>query len=128
MDDREESLAATLDRLARRILDASFTVHSRLGPGLLESAYESCLTYELEKRGLGVERQKVLPLEYDDLHLDAGYRVDLLVEQLVVVEVNKAQVLTYLKLGAFHLGLLLNFNVDRLKLGIHRLVWEFPDP
>ena len=113
------------------ILDCAFQVHSELGPGLLETAYEECLCYELKNVGLKVERQKALPLIYKDIKLDAGYRVDLLVEDSVVIElkaveeltdVHLAQVLTYLKLSGCKLGLLVNFNVKYLKNGIKRVI------
>jgi len=118
------------DVIATAIVDAAFAVHSALGPGLLESVYESCLAYELNERGLKVVRQATLPVVYRDLRTDAGLRLDLVVGDRVVVEVkavedllpvHKAQVLTYLKLGGFRLGLLINFNVLRIKDGIERL-------
>jgi GxxExxY protein len=126
-----------LNELSKRILGAAFHVHTRLGPGLLESAYEACLDHELRRRGLAVERQKTLPVRYDDVLVDAGYRIHLLVESAIIIEVKSvrqfapihdAQVLTYLKLSGLHLGLLLNFNVVRLKQGgIKRLVDHFPE-
>ena len=106
-------------------------VHGAVGPGLLESAYETCLLYELEKLGLPVQRQVLIPLRYEHLTIDNGYRVDLLVGERVVVElkaleailsVHRAQVLSYLRLGGFKLGYLLNFNVARMRDGIVRLV------
>ena len=109
-----------MNDLTQIILDCSYRVHSALGPGLLESAYEECLFYELNLNGLKVEKQKSLPLVYKDIHLDVGYRLDLLVENQVIVEikavenlneVHTAQVLTYLKLSDCKIGLLLNFNV-----------------
>jgi len=112
------------------ILKCAFKVHSELGPGLLESAYEECLFYELKQSGMSVEKQKTLPLVYHEVKLDAGYRIDLLVENKVVVEikavealndVHTAQLLTYLKLSRCKIGLLLNFNVASLKNGIKRL-------
>ena len=115
----------------RKILDAAFRVHTALGPGLLESAYEECLYYELRLMGLRVEKQKALPIVYKEVKLDAGYRVDLLVENCIVVElksvesltdVHFAQVLTYLKLSGCKLGLLINFNVRHLKNGIKRVI------
>jgi len=128
-----------LNRLSERILGAAFAVHTSLGPGLLESAYEACLEYELRNRGLAVERQKTLPVRYKEVLVDAGYRLDLFVEGEVIIEVksvrdiapiHRAQLLTYLKLSNRHLGLLLNFNVRQLKDGgIHRLVQgEPPSP
>lgn len=113
------------------ILDSSFRVHTALGPGLLESAYEECLFYELKQTGLDVERQKALPLVYKEVKLDAGYRIDLLVENRIIVEIKAvesmadiymAQILTYLKLSDCHLGLLVNFNVKHLKDGIKRVI------
>ena len=117
--------------VAREVVDAAFTVHSSLGPGLLESVYEACLVHELTKRGRQVFRQVGLPVVYDDLRLEAGLRLDLVVQGCVVVEiksaesilpVHQAQLLTYLKLSGHRLGLLLNFNVTRFKDGIKRLV------
>ena len=106
-------------------------VHSKLGPGLLESAYEACLAHELSKAGLRFERQKPMPLIYDDVKLDVGYRLDLVVENLVVVDLKAvealapiftAQMLTYLKLSGCKLGLIINFNVEHLRDGIKRVV------
>jgi GxxExxY protein len=113
------------------VLDCAFKVHSALGPGLLESAYEECLFYELKKAGLSVEKQKALPLVYEEIKLDVGYRIDLLVENCIIVElkavealneVHLAQILTYLKLSKCKLGLLVNFNVKHLKDGIKRVI------
>lgn len=118
------------NHITREILDSAYKVHSALGPGLLESAYEACLAYELTKKGFKVELQKPLPLIYEEVKLDCGYRLDLLVEDKVIVElktvdffndVHIAQVLTYLKLSEKHIGLLINFNVKSLKDGIKRL-------
>lgn len=117
--------------ITEQILKAAFKVHSELGPGLLESAYEECLYYELKQAGFIVDKQKALPLIYFEVKVDAGYRIDLLVENAVVVEVravealndvHTAQVLTYLKLSGCKIGLLLNFNVASLKNGIKRLI------
>jgi GxxExxY protein len=125
-----EAIPVSTDDVARQIVDAAFKVHSTLGPGLLESVYEVCLVHELTKRGLKVCRQVALPVIYDGMQLDAGFRLDLLVCACVVVElkvveallpVHKAQVLTYLKLSGHRLGLLINFNVARIKDGIVRL-------
>ena len=119
-----------INQLTEMILRSAFTVHSALGPGLLESAYEECLYYELKLAGFRVEKQKALPLIYKEVKLDAGYRIDLLVENMVVVEIKSievftdvhiAQVLTYLKLSGCKIGLLLNFNVASLRNGIKRL-------
>lgn len=125
-----------LNGLSERILGAAFAVHTALGPGLLESAYEACLQYELHSRGLTVERQRTLPVRYKEVLVDAGYRLDLFVQDEIIIEVksvkqiapiHRAQLLTYLKLSRRHLGLLLNFNVKRLKNGgIHRLVQGDP--
>ncbi|HDR88822.1 MAG TPA: GxxExxY protein [Bacteroidetes bacterium] len=119
------------EKVFKKVLDAAFRVHSELGPGLLESSYEECLFFELIESGLFVEKQKVLPLIYKTIKLEAGYRVDLLVENRVVVEVKSvdslndihlAQVLTYLKLSGCRLGLLVNFIVLHLKSGIRRVI------
>jgi GxxExxY protein len=113
------------------ILDCAFRVHTELGPGLLESVYENCLFYELIQTGFKVEKQKPLPVVYKDVKLEAGYRLDLLVEDVVVIEiksvdfihdVHTAQVLTYLKLSKCKVGLILNFNVTKLKHGIRRYI------
>jgi GxxExxY protein len=113
------------------IVGAAIEVHRQLGPGLLESVYETCLSREISLRGFQVQRQVALPLEYQGLQLDCGYRIDLLVDQSVVVEVkavakilpiHKAQVLTYLKLTGCRLGLLINFNVEVLRSGIYRII------
>ena len=114
------------------VLDCAFKVHTALGPGLLESAYEECLFYELQKVGLKVEKQKALPLIYEDIKLNVGYRIDLFVENQVIIElkavdelndVHLAQILTYLKLSKCKLGLLINFNVKHLKDGIRRVIY-----
>ena len=119
------------NQISKRILDAAFKVHTVLGPGLLESSYKECLAYELVKDGLAVEKEKPMPLIYQEVKLDCGYRIDLLVENKVVVElksvellndVHIAQVLTYMKLAECKLGLLLNFYTKSLKNGIKRLV------
>ena len=118
------------------VVDAALKVHSVLGPGLLESAYEACLAYELRKRGREVTMQFELPVMYDEIRIDLGYRVDLLVEGSVVVElktvskllpVHEAQLLSYLKLGDFRAGLLINFHAGRLKDGIKRMVNLLPE-
>ena len=119
------------NEIGARILDAAFQVHSFLGPGLLESSYEKCLAFELSSRGLTTNAQVPLPLIYRGFQLDCGYRIDLLVEDSVIVEVKAieafddihlAQILTYLKLSGKKLGYLLNFNVQKLKQGIKRVV------
>lgn len=113
------------------VVDSGFKVHSALGPGLLESSYEHCLVYELESRGLHVERQRSLPIVYRGVNIDAGYRIDLVVENSVIVElksvdviapVHEAQLLTYLKLSGCRLGFLVNFNVPLFKQGVRRRV------
>lgn len=125
-----EEISAELDAIARQVVDAAFTVHSTLGSGLLESVYEICLAHELRKRNLRVERQVELPVHYDGIRIDAGFRLDLVVNDLLVIElkaveelqpVHHAQVLTYLKLSHKRLALLINFNVPRIKDGIKRI-------
>ncbi len=120
-----------MNKISETIIGAAIQVHRTLGPGLLESAYESCLAYEIKKRGLIVEQQKVVPLIYEEVKLDCGYRMDLLVERLVVVEVksvdalapiHEAQVLSYLRLSGSKLALLINFNVLVLRDGIRRFI------
>ena len=121
----------TENDIARAVFECSLRLHRKLGPGLLESAYEECLYYELCKSGFFVEKQKGLPLIYEEVKLDVGYRLDLLVERKVIVEIKAvealndihlAQVLTYLKLSECKLGLLINFNVTLLKDGVRRVV------
>ncbi len=121
----------TENELSHVVIGCAINVHSALGPGLLESAYEACLRYELIKSGLRVEAQKPLPLVYHTVKLECGYRVDLLVEQKLIIEVKAmealaeihfAQVLTYLRLSDLRLALLLNFNVVHMKDGIRRIV------
>jgi GxxExxY protein len=121
----------TYNDLSYKIIGAAYRVHKKLGPGLLESAYEVCFMYELKKLGFKVERQKPIPLIYDEIKLDAGYRIDLLVENMIIIEIKSidavapvhiAQLLTYLKLSEMRLGLLINFNVINLKEGIKRVV------
>jgi len=120
-----------LNKITETIIGAAIEVHRALGPGLLESAYEECLCRELSLREIPFERQRPLPLEYKGAKLDCGYRLDLLVAESVVVEIkavaaiepiHEAQLLTYLKLGGWKLGLLMNFNVPVLKDGIHRRI------
>ncbi|MBN1362397.1 MAG: GxxExxY protein [Sedimentisphaerales bacterium] len=115
------------------VVDAAMKVHSALGPGLLESAYEACLQHELIQRGFDVKRQLALPVTYDSIQVDAGYRLDLLVADTVIVELkavselialHKAQLLSYLKLSGKKVGLLINFNVVHLREGIKRMVNE----
>ena len=127
----ETCMTRSLDAISGDIIGAAISVHRELGPGLLESAYEACLTHELCERGLGVERQKALPVVYKDNRIDCGYRIDLLVEDAVVVELkaverilplHEAQLLSYLRLSGCKLGLLLNFNCSVLRDGIRRMV------
>ena len=119
------------DELTGEIIKCAMKVHTALGPGLLESAYQECLYFELRKAGMLVEKEKPLPLVYEDVKLDCGYRIDLMVEGKIVIEIKSvealadihlAQVLTYLKLTDNRFGLLINFNVVRLKDGIKRVV------
>ena len=128
--------AERLNALTERIIGAAIEVHKALGPGLLESAYETCLAYELVKRGLKIERQKPLPLAYDGVQLDCAYRMDLVVEGAVVIEVksiaqlervHEAQMISYLKLSGLKVGLIVNFNVRNLtRDGLWRRVNDFP--
>ncbi|MBS4044384.1 MAG: GxxExxY protein [Chitinophagaceae bacterium] len=120
-----------VNNLSRKVIGCAIDVHKALGPGLLESAYEECLFYKISKEGMFVEKQKTLPLIYEDVKMDVGYRIDLLVENKLIVElkavetftdVHLAQVLTYLKLSKIKLGLLINFNVARLTDGIKRII------
>jgi GxxExxY protein len=120
-----------INEITHEILDAAYKVHTELGPGLLESSYQACLVYELNQKGLKVEVEKPLPLIYKEIKLEYGYRIDILVEGKVVVElktvetfndVHTAQVLTYLKLSGCKVGLLLNFYTKHLKNGIKRLI------
>ena len=121
----------TEEEVGHAIIGAAIKVHSVLGPGLLESAYETCLLHELEKRNLPARRQALIAIRYEDLTIDNGYRIDLLVADRVVVElktvetilpVHRGQLLSYLRLGSFKLGYLLNFNVAHMRDGIIRLV------
>jgi GxxExxY protein len=126
-----EAISAKAESVGQVVIDAGLKVHRALGPGLLESAYEHCLAHELVARGAAVRRQVSLPIMFDGERIDAGYRLDLLVDDLVVVEVkavdalsplHSAQILTYLKLSAFRLGFLMNFNVKLFKQGLRRFV------
>jgi len=121
----------TENEISKIIIGKAIEVHRNLGPGLLESAYQECLFYEIEKSGLYVQKELALPIIYKEIKLNHGYRIDLLVENKVVVElktvdslidVHEAQILTYLKLGNYKLGLLINFNVKLLKQGLKRYV------
>jgi GxxExxY protein len=120
-----------VQRAARQVVDAAFKVHKTLGPGLLESVYEVCLCHELKRWGVSFRQQVVLPVVYEGIKLDAGFRLDLLVEECLIVELKAvdkmvplfdAQLLTYLKLSGLRLGLIINFNVPVIKEGIKRLV------
>ena len=124
-----------LNGITENIIGAAIEVHRALGPGLLESAYEACLTFELAQRGLKVEQQKPLPIIYREVKLDCGYRMDILVEGSVIVEIkavdnlaaiHQAQLLSYMRLSGCRVGLLINFNVNLLKDGICRMVNDFP--
>ena len=117
--------------LATLVIGAAINVHKTLGPGLLESAYKECLFYELVKKGLYTEKEKPLPLVYEEIKMDCGYRLDLLIENKLIVEIKAvealndihlAQVLTYLKVSGCKLGLLINFNVLKVKDGIRRII------
>ncbi len=122
-----------IEEVGRQIVDAAIHVHRALGPGLLESAYQKCIAHELRKRGLVVASEVPLPVTYDGTTIEVGYRLDLLVEDLVVVEnktvesllpIHEAQILTYLKLSGKKLGFLLNWNVPLMKTGIKRMVHD----
>lgn len=121
----------TENEISKKVLGCAIEVHKQLGPGLLESAYQECLYYELREKGLKVRKEVPMPITYKEVKLDHGYRIDLLVEEKIVIEiktvealndVHTAQVLTYLKLGNYKLGLLLNFHVSVLKNGIKRII------
>jgi len=120
-----------INDITYKIIGCVYKVHSELGPGLLESTYEVCLEYELLQIGLKVEKQKALPVVYRDIKLDAGYRIDLLIENKIILEIksvdklapiHQAQLMTYLKLSGLKLGLLLNFNVKDMKQGVKRVI------
>jgi len=119
------------NEISKRIIGLGIDIHQSLGPGLLESAYKECLYYRLQREGIFVEKEKPMPLVYEKVKLEYGYRIDLLVNRMVVVEIKSvetlnevhfAQTLTYMKLGGYKLGLLINFNVSLLKDGIKRIV------
>jgi GxxExxY protein len=120
-----------IEEVARQIVDAAVKVHRTLGPGLLESAYQQCLAYELRRRGVQAECEVLLPIVYDGQQIDAGYRIDMLIENCIIIEnktvekllpIHQAQLLTYLKLRNCQLGFLLNWNVVLMKHGIKRMV------
>ncbi len=126
-----EPIAESVERIGSAVVDAALTVHRTLGPGLLESVYETCLVEELRQRGLTTERQIGVPVVYGDVRMDVGFRLDLLVEKCVVVEIKSidalasihtAQVLTYLRFSGLRLGYLINFNTGLLKQGLRRVV------
>src|SRR5690606_4392236 len=121
----------TENQIANKIIGCALEVHKALGPGLLESAYQECLFYKLTQEGLIVAKQKPMPLVFEEVKLEVGYRIDILVENKVVIEIKSvetlnnvhlAQTLTYMRLGRFKLGLLINFNVSLLKQGIKRII------
>jgi len=121
-----------INEITQKIIGCAIEVHRNLGPGLLESAYEECMAYELGKAGLKTKRQVPTPVVYKDVKLDCGYRIDMLIENLVVIEikvvdeinpVHEAQILTYLKFSKMNIGLLINFNVTALKNGIRRFIF-----
>jgi GxxExxY protein len=131
-----EDAEMKVNGITEQIIGAAIRVHRALGPGLLESAYEACLSQELAERKLRVERQKALPLRYKGVTIDCGYRIDLLVEREVIVElkavsriepIHEAQLLSYLKLSGCRVGLLINFNVKQLTRGLRRFVNELPE-
>jgi GxxExxY protein len=126
-----EPLPADTERLAKIVVDSAYKVHAALGPGLLESVYQTCLAHELRKRGVPTESQVAIPIVYDGVRLEAGLRIDLLVDKQLIVEIKavdqmnrvfNAQILTYLKLTGLRLGLLINFNVPLIKNGIERII------
>ncbi len=135
MSDRAGAhLKLELNPMSRVILDSAFQVHTALGPGLLESAYHGCLVHELRKRGLRVQTEVTLPVRYDGILIDLGYRLDIVVEESIIIElkaidkllpIHQAQLLSYLKLSGKQLGFLLNFNVLHMKEGIKRIVNNF---
>lgn len=120
-----------VEEIAKKIVEAALRVHSALGPGLLESAYQKCMEYELRKDGLKVECEVLLPITYEKIQIDAGYRIDMMVNDSIIIEnktaekllpIHEAQLLTYLKMKNCKLGFLLNWNVSRMKYGIKRMV------
>ncbi len=125
-----------MDKLTEKVIGIAIAMHRTLGPGLLESAYEQCLAYDLSKAGIQFKRQVELPVRYREVNIDCGYRVDFLIEDMLIVElkavgaitpVHQAQILTYLRLSGCKVGLLINFNVKVLKDGIRRLVLDYKD-
>ena len=133
---RRDAETLSFNQLTERVIGACIEIHRALGPGLLESAYEECLCYELSRAGIKFERQKPLPVHYKAVNLECGYRLDLVIEKKLIVElkavdeiapIHEAQLLTYLKLSGLTLGLLINFNVPVLKAGIKRIANNFED-
>jgi len=130
MNRKEREVTQSLDELSHHMIGAAMVVHTELGTGLLESAYQHCLLYELNKQGFKAQSQITLPIHYDGQHIDAGYRIDLMVEDSIIIElktverllpIHTAQLLSYLKMSNKKLGLLINFNVTSLKNGIKRV-------
>ena len=128
---RKKQCIMTENQISKIVFEAALKVHKALGPGLLENAYEECLFYELKKSGLKVEKQKALPLIYEEVKLEMGYRVDIIIEDKFIIEIKAvealndihlAQILTYLKLADCKLGMLINFNVTLIKNGIKRVI------
>lgn len=120
-----------IEEIAKKIVDAAIKVHTALGPGLMESAYQKCMEYELKKEGVPVECEVILPISYERIKIDAGYRIDMFVGSTIIIEnktvenllpIHEAQLLTYLKMKNCRLGFLLNWNVPRMKNGIKRMV------
>ncbi len=129
--DAFEPISARAEAIAAEIIDAAIKVHKALGPGLLESVYEACLCYELSKRGVPFRRQVDMPVRYEDVYVETGFRVDVLADECVIAElksaaaiipIHEAQLLTHLKLAKIRLGLILNFSVPLMKQGIKRMV------
>lgn len=125
-----------LDRIAKEIIDSAYKVHCSLGPGLLESVYEACMAHELTKRGFPVEMQKPQPVVYAGVEIEAGYRLDILVDEKIIIElkavdqllpIHQAQLMTYLRLSGKNLGFLINFNVPIIKQGIRRIANNFQE-
>ena len=125
-----------LEDIASNLVDAAVRVHRTLGPGLLESAYQQCFAYELRRRGLQVECEIALPIIYDGIQIDVSYRIDMVIDKCIIVEnktveqllaIHEAQLLTYMKLGGFQLGFLINWNVKLIKYGIKRFVLNLPE-
>ena len=132
--DDERARPMDFEAIAREIVDSAIRVHTQLGPGMLESAYEACIEYELNQRTLAVRKQIPMPVRYDNLAIDIGYRLDLVVEDAVVIElksvkrllpIHTAQLLSYLRAGDYRLGFLLNFNTVHMRDGIKRVVNRF---